>query len=193
LTKLGDLKYTNYEITNKENGMVDILDIIISRRSIKKYKSDMVERDKIDRVIKAGMYAPSGRNRQAGTIIAITNKNVRDRLSQLLAESRGVDIDPFYNAPVVLAVVVDKSVNTAIYDGACIIENMLLEAHSIGLGACWVHHAKEIFQTEFGKSIIANLGISSDIEGVGFCILGYSDMEVHGELPRKNDYVYYID
>ena len=173
--------------------MEDILDIIVSRRSIKKFKDDMVEQELIDRVIKAGTYAPSGKNRQAGTIIAITKKEVRDEFSKLLAEFRNVEIDPFYNAPVVLAVLVDKSINTAVYDGSCIMENMLLEAHSLKLGACWVHHAKEMFETDFGRFLIDTLNIEGDMEGVGFCILGYPDMEIRGELPRKDNYVYYVN
>ena len=175
------------------NRMEDILETIVSRRSVKKYKSDKVEGELVERVIKAGTYAPSGKNRQAGTIIAITNTEVRNDISKIIADFRGVDIDPFYNASVVLAVVVDKSINTAVYDGSCIIENMLLEAHSLGLGACWVHHSKEVFETDYGKRLLQNLGIDGDMEGVGFCVLGYPDIEVTGVLPRKDNYVYYVN
>jgi len=173
--------------------MEDLLDVIISRRSVKKYKDEMIDKELIDKVIKAGMYAPSGKNRQSSVIISVSKKDVRDKLSSLLAEFRGVEIDPFYGAPVVIAVLADKAVNTHLYDGSCVIENMLLEAHSLGLGACWIHHAKEVFETEFGKFLLETLGITDDLEGVGFCILGIPDMEVRGELPRKDNYVYYIN
>ena len=151
--------------------MKDILDIIVSRRSVKKYKSDMPNKDDIEKVIKAGMYAPSGRNKQASIILAITNRKVRDDLSKLLAESRGIDIDPFYGAPVILVVLADRSVSTYIYDGSVVMENMLLEAHSIGLGACWIHHAKEVFDSEYGKRLLKSLNIDGDYEGIGSCIL----------------------
>ena len=173
--------------------MEDILDIIVSRRSVKKYKSDMPNKDDIEKVIKAGMYAPSGRNKQASIILAITNRKVRDDLSKLLAESRGIDIDPFYGAPVILVVLADRSVSTYIYDGSVVMENMLLEAHSIGLGACWIHHAKEVFDSEYGKRLLKSLNIDGDYEGIGSCILGYPDIEITSPLPRKDNFVYYLD
>jgi len=172
--------------------MEDILDVIVSRRSVKKFKSDMIEQEKIDKVIKAGMYAPSGKNRQSAIILAITNKEIRDKLSELVAEQRGSDSDPFYNAPVVLAVLADKSVFTHVYDGSVVIENMLLEAHSIGLGACWIHHAKEVFETDYGKELLKSLGINGDYEGVGSCILGIPDVFPENSIPRKSNYVYYL-
>lgn len=172
---------------------MDILDTIISRRSVKKYQSKMVERELIDKVIKAGQYAPSGKNSQSAIILAITNKEIRDSISKALADFRGITSDPLYGAPVVLVVLADKSVFTHVYDGSCVMENMLLEAHSLGLGACWIHHAKEIFETNFGKELLASLGIEGEYEGVGSCILGYSDMGKLEPLPRKDNGVYYID
>ena len=173
--------------------MQDILDVIVSRRSVKKFKDKMVDKELIDKVIKAGIYAPSGKNMQSGVILAITNKDVRDKLSNIVAKFRGVSIDPFYGAPIVLVVLADKNVNTHVYDGSCIMENMLLEAHSIGLGACWIHHAKEAFETEDGKQMLNSLGIKGDYEGVGHCILGYSDIEIKNEIPRKENFVYFVD
>jgi len=173
---------------------MDILDIIVSRRSVKKFKSDMVSDELIEKVIKAGTYAPSGKNKQSPIILAITNKQIRNELSKLCASVRGIDgnIDPFYGAPVVLVVLVDKSVFTAVYDASCVIENMLLEAHSLGLGACWIHHCKEMFETEYGKNLLKSLGINGEYEGVGSCIIGYPAINIEGVLPRKDNYVYYV-
>lgn len=174
--------------------MEDILDIIVSRRSVKRFKSDMIDTESIEKVVKAGMYAPTGKNSQSPIILAITNKEVRDNLSRLLAEYRSVKIDPFYNAPVILVVLADKGVFTHTHDGSCVLENMLLEAHSIGLGACWIHHMKEIFESDYCRNLLLSLGIDSDkYEGVGSCILGYSDISHQSPLPRKENYVYYVD
>ena len=173
--------------------MNNILETIVSRRSIKKYKNTPVEKELLNKVIKAGTYAPTGKNRQSPLIIAITNTAIRNRLSIELADYRNITTDPFYGAPVILAVLADKGVFTHVYDGSCVIENMLLEAHSLGLGACWIHHAKEIFERDYGKKILARLGLSSDYEGIGFCILGHSDIEIKNEIPRKDNYVYYLD
>lgn len=173
--------------------MEDILNTIVSRRSVKKYKETMPSKEEIDKVIKAGMYAPSGKNMQAPIILAITNKQVRDDLSKILADFRGINSDPFYGAPVVLVVLADKNVSTHVYDVSVVIENMLLECHSIGLGACWIHHAKEIFETSYGKNLLKSLGIDGEYEGIGSCILGYSDVELNTPIPRKDNYVYYVD
>ena len=173
--------------------MDDILDVIVSRRSIKKYKDIMVEKKLIDKVLKAGMYAPSGKNNQSAIIVAVTNKGIRDYLSELCASVRGINSDPFYGAPVVLVVLAKKDVFTHVYDGSCVMENMLLEAHSLGLGACWIHHAKEMFETEKGKQLLSKLGIDEEYEGVGSCILGYSDVVINGELSRKENFVYFVE
>lgn len=173
--------------------MKDILDTITSRRSVKKYKSEMIDNQLIEKVVKAGTYAPTGKNAQSPIIIVITKKEVRDKISQLLAESRNSDIDPFYGAPVVLAVLAKKDVFTHVYDGSCVMQNMLLEAHSLGLGACWIHHCKEVFETEYGKDLLKSLGIEDEYEGVGHCILGHPEITPTSSLPRKDNYVYYID
>ena len=172
--------------------MEDILNAIVSRRSVRNFKIDMVEESLIEKVLTAGMYAPTGKNKQSPIILAITNKKIRDQLSHLCANIRKIDIDPFYGAPVVLVVLVDKLVNTGVYDGSCVMENMLLEAHSLGLGACWIHHAKEMFETKQGKDLLLSLGIEGDYEGVGNCILGYPKEIPQTPIIRKEKYVYYV-
>ena len=174
--------------------MNDILDVITSRRSVKSYKTDLPTKEEINKVIKAGTYAPTGRNLQSPIIVAITNKEVRDRLSYELAKTRNLnDFDPFYGAPVILVVLANKEVGTYVYDGSVVMENMLLEAHSLNLGACWIHGAKQVFETEFGKDLLLSLGISGNYEGIGHCILGYPLKKPTNTLPRKSDYVYYVD
>lgn len=172
--------------------MSDILETIVTRRSVKSFLPDTPRKEDIEKIIKAGTYAPTGKNMQSPIILAITNKEVRDNLSKTNADLRGINFDPFYGAPVVLAVLAKKSWFTYIYDGSCVMENMLLEAHSLGLGACWIHHAKQVFDTEYGKNILKNLNITEDYEGIGFCVVGYPKVKPEGTLPRKENYVYYI-
>ena len=173
--------------------MNEIERALCERRSIRSYRPDMLPEDVLERILTAGTYAPTGRNKQAPIIIAVTNKEVRDRLSRLNAAVLGMDSDPFYGAPVVLVVLAKKDVHTYLYDGSLVMGNLLLAAHSEGIGGCWIHRAKEVFETEDGKQILAALGIAGDYEGIGNCILGYCATE---ELPkaglRKQDYVYYI-
>ena len=171
--------------------MNEVIKDILERRSIRKYKDKMVEEELIDEVLKAGTYAPTGMNRQSPIIIAITNKEVRDKLSKLNAKIMGSNIDPFYGAPVVLVVLADKSYPSYIYDGSNVMENMMIAAKSLGLGTCWIHRAKEEFETEEGKEILKSLGITGDYEGIGNCILGYPEGEVEPK-ERKANYIYKI-
>ena len=173
--------------------MNEVIKNIEERRSIRKYEDKMIPKEIIEKILEAGTYAPSGMGRQSSIIIAITNKEVRDRLSKLNAQIMGVESDPFYGAPIVLVVLGKKDIPTYIYDGSLVMENLMLSANSLGIGSCWIHRAKEEFETEEGKDILRNLGINPDkYEGIGNCILGYKKEE--GTLkPRKENYVYYID
>lgn len=170
-----------------------ILDAIKTRRSIRKYKKDMIPRNVIDKIIEAGTYAATGMNRQSPVIVAVTNKEMRDRLSRLNAEIMGVDSDPFYGAPVVLIVLADKSSANYVYDGSLVMGNLMLAAHAMGIGSCWIHRAKQEFEREEGKEILKSLGIYGDYEGIGHCILGYVDGDYPEAAERKEDWVYYID
>ncbi len=173
--------------------MNEVLKNLTERRSVKKYKDTPVPHELIEKIAEAGTYAPSGLNKQASIIIAVTNKELRDRLSSLNAKVRGIETDPFYGAPVVLVVLYDKSVFTGIYDGSLVMQNLMMAAHSLGLGSCWIHRAKEVFETPEGKEILKDLGITGDYEGVGNCIVGYADGEYPKLKPRKENYVYYVD
>lgn len=107
------------------------------------------------------------------------------------AKIMGTDIDPFYGAPVVLIVLADKTVPTHVYDGALVMENLMLAAQDLGIGSCWIHRAKEEFESEEGKEILKSLGIEGDYEGIGHCILGYPAKEPKKAADRKASYIYY--
>lgn len=173
--------------------MTDLLNKIKTRRSIRKFKPDMLPREIIDQIIEAGTYAASGMNRQTPIIIAVTNKEMRNRLSKMNANIMGSEGDPFYGAPVVLIVLASKERYTYIYDGSLVMGNLMLAAHELGIGSCWIHRAKEEFESEEGKAILKELGIEGDYEGIGHCVLGYVDGEYPNILPRKENWVYYIE
>lgn len=174
--------------------MNEVMNNLLTRRSVKKYKSDPVPQDVLERIINAGTYAANGMGRQSPIILAITNKEIRDKLSRMNAAVMGrSDIDPFYGAPTVLVVLADKSIPTYIYDGSLVMGNLMNAASSEGVGSCWIHRAKEEFETEEGKALLRSLGIEGDYEGIGHCILGYADGEPKPALPRKQNFVYYIN
>ncbi len=175
--------------------MIELTSIIKLRRSIRKFKSDPVSREDIDQIIEAGIYAASGMNLQSSKIIAVTNPEFRKTITD---ENRKIGgwaegFDPFYGAPVILIVIADKNVRTAVYDGSLTLGNMMLKAHELGLGGVWIHRAKEEFDNEFGKNLIKHLGIEGDFEGIGHLAVGYIDGENPPVLARKENRVFYID
>ena len=172
--------------------MNDVLETIKSRRSIRKYKSDMVPQEKLEKIIEAGTYAATGMGKQSPIIVAVTNKELRDKLSAMNAKIMGTNTDPFYGAPVVLIVLADKSRPTYLYDGSLVMGNLMLEAEAQGIGSCWIHRAKEEFESEEGKEILKSLGIEGDYEGIGHCVLGFADGPAPKAAPRKDSYVYYV-
>lgn len=172
--------------------MSETLETIKSRRSIRKYKEDSIPEDILNKIIEAGTYAPSGMGKQSTIILAVTNKEVRDKLSKINASIMGSTNDPFYGAPVVLVVLADKSVRTHVYDGSLVMENLMLAAHDLGVGSCWIHRAKETFETEEGKELLKSLGIEGEYEGIGNCILGYPDGELPVAKQRKDNFVYWV-
>ncbi len=172
---------------------MEAIENLLTRQSIKKYKNIPVERELLEKIVEAGTYAPTGRNAQAPIILAITNRQVRDELSALNAKIMGAEgSDPFYGAPVVLVVLAAKERNTRVYDGSVVMENLMLAAHALGLGSCWIHRAKETFELPEGKALLQKLGVEGEYEGIGNCIIGYADMEPV-RRPRKENWVYYVD
>lgn len=168
---------------------------MINRRSVRKYKTDMIPRDIIERIVEAGTYAANGRGNQASIILAVTNKELRDKLSEMNRKIGGWDegFDPFYGAPVVLVVLAEKDWPTHVYDGSLVMGNLMLAAHTEGIGSCWIHRAKEEFESEEGKQILSDLGVTGEYEGIGHCILGYPDEEIEEAKPRKDDYVFWVE
>ena len=173
--------------------MNETLKVLETRRSCRSFITDkMVEEEKLEAIIKAGTYAASGMGKQSAIIVAVTNKEMREAISKENARIMGVDMDPFYGAPVILVVLANKSVATYQYDGSLVMGNLMNAAESLGVSSIWIHRAKEEFDSEFGKKILADLGIEGEYEGIGHCALGYAQSEASAAAPRKDNYVYYI-
>lgn len=173
--------------------MTETMKTILTRRSIRRYKPDLPPKAVIEEIAKAGTYAATGMGKQSPLMIAVTNKALRDKLSALNAAVMGSSNDPFYGAPVVLVVLADKSKGTYLYDGSLVMGNLMLAAHDAGLASCWIHRAKEVFESEEGKAILAELGIEGDYEGIGNCILGYADCDLPVAADRKKGYVVWAE
>ena len=173
--------------------MKSCIEIMLERRSVKKYLPDMPKREDIDKIIEAGLAAASGRNLQAPVIVAITNKEIRDRLSEANAAVMGAKADPFYGAPCVLLVLGEKIANTYVYDGSLTLGNMMLAAHELGLGSCWIHRAKEVMAKPDWQEWIKSLGLSGEYEGIGNLVVGYPDGELPAAKERREGRIVYVD
>lgn len=175
--------------------MNETINTLKSRRSCRKFKNEMIKDEDLKQIIEAGTYAPTGHGSQSPIIIAVTKKELRDKIAE---ENRKIGgwsegFDPFYGAPVILIVLADKSKPTYIYDGSLVLGNMLNAAESLGIDSIWIHRAKEEFESDFGKEILKSLNIEGDYEGIGHCAIGYRDAEKLKAAPRKDNYVYYIN
>lgn len=173
--------------------MNETLKVLETRRSCRNFDPDkMISEEDLNAIIKAGTYAPTGMGKQSPIIIAVTNKEMRDMISKENAKIMRTDSDPFYGAPVILIVLANKESRTYQYDGSLVMGNLLNAAESLGLGSIWIHRAKEEFESDFGKKILADFGIEGDYEGIGHCALGYAAEPAKAPAPRKENYVYYL-
>lgn len=167
--------------------MSETLKVLESRRSCRAYKPELIEEEKLQAIMKAGTYAATGMGKQSPIIIAVTNKEMRDKLSVMNAKimGQGEGFDPFYGAPELLIVLANKDVPTHIYDGSLVMGNLMNAAADLGVDNCWIHRAKEEFESEEGKEILKSLGIEGNYEGIGHLILGYASEPPKNAAPRK--------
>ena len=172
--------------------MAETLTTLKTRRSCRNYKPELIEEEKLNAIIEAGTYAATGMGKQSPIIIAVTDREMRDKLSKMNAAVFNMPNDPFYGAPEVLVVLADKTCPTYLYDGTLVLGNMMNAAADLGVASCWIHRAKEEFESEEGKAILKDLGIEGDYEGIGHLILGYAKTPAPKAPPRKADYVYRI-
>lgn len=175
--------------------MEQVIRAMEERRSVRQYRADLPNRADIDQIIEAGLYAASSGGRQATKIVCITNREVRDELSDLNRQIGGWEegFDPFYGAPVVLVVLGQKDSANRVYDGSLVMGNLMLAAHALGYGSCWIHRAKEEFETEQGRALLDKLGIQGEWEGIGHCVIGYPDGPVPEPAKRKAGRVYHVE
>ena len=153
--------------------MSDVLNKMKSRRSIRKFKPDMVPQEILDQIIEAGLYAASGMGQQSPIIIQVTKKELRDEISKMNCEIGGwkEGFDPFYGAPAMLIV---------------------LAKHELGIGSCWIHRAKEEFESDWGRNLLRSLGVNGDYEGIGHCALGYADGDYPAAPARNEGRIFYV-
>ena len=172
--------------------MAETLTTLKTRRSCRAYKPELIEEEKLNAILEAGTYAATGMGKQSPIILAVTDRALRDRLSKMNAAVMGTDMDPFYGAPEVVIVLANKDIPTYLYDGSLVMGNMMNAAADLGVASCWIHRAKEEFESAEGKAILKDLGIEGNYEGIGHLILGYAAKPENAPAPRKADYIYRV-
>lgn len=150
---------------------------LLTRRSVRKYKDGQITDAELDQVLQAGLYAPTAKNNQKPVMVAVRDKETRDKLSKANAAIMGVETDPFYGAPCVIVVLADPAFPTWIDDGSLVMGNLLNAAHALGLGSCWINRAREYYDTAEGKELLKKWGVPESYRGIGNVILGYPDEE----------------
>ncbi len=171
---------------------MDALETLLTRRSCREYLDKPIEEDVLNAIIEAGLYAPTGAGRQPWKLVVVEDRATRDKLSRIndeiltaTAGDKRRPGDPFYGAPVVIVVLCETERSTAVEDGALVIGNMLLAAHAQGVAGCWIHRARETFETEEGQELLKQWGITGNYIGVGNCILGYAANGLPEAAPRR--------
>ena len=166
--------------------MNEAIRTLLERRSIRAYTEQQVPDGLLDAVLEAGLYAASGMNTQGVRLVAVRDRETRDLLSKLNAAVMGTDRDPFYGAPCVVVVLADPEIYGGwVEDGALALGNMMNAAHALGLGSCWIHRARQVFDSPEGKALLKKWGLPEHLQGVGNCILGYPACAHPNPAPRK--------
>ena len=175
--------------------MNEVLKAMKERRSIRAFQPTMPPKADLEQIIEAGLYAPSGKGEQAAIIVAVTNQDLRDKLAAANAKIGGwkEGFDPFYGAPAVLVVLGRKDWFTHVYDGSLVMGNLMLAAHSLGLGSIWIHRAKQEFEQPEYQQLLKDLGVEGEWEGLGHCAVGYVSGKVPAPAPRKDGRVFWVE
>jgi nitroreductase len=169
--------------------MNETIKTLLERRSIRTFKPEQIREDELNAILEAGMYAPSGANQQSALFVVVQDKETLRKLSVMNAAVWGKDIDPYYGAPTVILVFADRSKVTPVEDASLALGNMFNAAASLGIGSCWIHRVRQMFETGEGKDLLRKWGVIGDYVGVGSCILGYPECEHPKAAPRKGNFV----
>ena len=170
-----------------------IIQSLCERRSVRSYQYKQVEETALAEILKAGTYAPTGRGKQSPIMVVVQDSETREKLRRMNAKIMGCgDTDPFYGAPTIVVVLADRSIPTHFEDGCLVMGNLMNAAHAVGVDSCWIHRAREEFDSEEGKNLLASWGIQGDYVGIGHCALGYGDCEIPKAAPRKETYIYRV-
>ena len=167
---------------------------LLQRRSIRRYEDRPVPDELLDAILEAGIHAPSGMNTQGVRLVAVRDPETVALMSKLNAAVMGATHDPFYGAKCVVVVLADPEIYGGwVEDGALAMGNLMNAAHALGLGSCWIHRARQVFDAPEGKALLRKWGLPEHLRGVGNYILGYPACDHPDPAPRKEGRIVKID
>ncbi len=167
-----------------------ILDSLKTRRSVRSFSSKEIEQEKLDAIMEAASYAPTGMGSQSPVIVLVKTKELVEKISKMNAKVMGRDTDPFYGAPAVAIVFGNKAASPTWFEDACLVSgNLLNAAHAVGVDSCFIYRAKEVFASEEGLALLKEWGLNENYVGVANCILGYGEGPAPEPKARKTDYI----
>ena len=182
-------RYNIKKTWEAETMMNETIKTLLERRSIRGYKKDLVPAEILDQILEAGEYAPSGMGMQGTMMVVTQNAELVAKLSQMNADVMGSGADPFYGAPTVIIVFADSEMGTCVENGSLVMGNLMNAAHALGVDSCWIHRAREVFDSPEGKALKAQWGVPESYVGIGHCVLGYRSGEYPEAKARKAGFV----
>ena len=166
----------------------EVIKALTSRRSVRKFKEQQITDEELNQVLEAGKYAPTGKGTQSPLLVAVQNKEDIALINQLSSGIMGRPGLAYYGAPtIILVFYTELAVNDyiGVLDASAACTNMLNAAYSLGLGSCWIHRCKEVFETSEGKALLKKWNINEKVVGVASIALGYPDMEPVARVRRE--------
>lgn len=162
-----------------------VIENILTRRSIRAFSEKDIKRDELEEILKAGLYAPSGMNRQTWQFTAIMNRDKIQALAKLIEGKLSRAGYNFYNPSVIVLVSNEKTSLWGKEDSACALENMFLAAHSLGIGSVWINQLKDICDDAEIRSYLQEVGVPDDHIVYGVAALGYAVKEPKQDVVKK--------
>jgi nitroreductase len=165
----------------------EAIEVLMNRRSVRKFKPQQITDEELKTVLEAGTYAPTAKGEQRPWIVAVQDKATRDALAELNTKIAGRPVDCYYGAPTLIFVLAPAD-EFGPLDASAVETNMLNAAYACGLGSCWIHRANKMFKTLEGKEYLRKWGLDENLDGWCSIALGYADMEAPPPKARKENY-----
>ncbi|GHT71091.1 diguanylate cyclase [Spirochaetia bacterium] len=174
----------------------EALEVLKNRRAIRKFKPEQVTKEDLDAVLEAGTFAATAGGKQAPVIVAVQDPDtvallniMNAKISNSVRKPTEQIKDPYYGAPTILLVIEPENVMVPDLDCAVVGGNLLNAAYAVGLGSCWIHRSKEMFNTAEGRELLKKWGLPETMRSVCSIALGYPSGPHPKAAPRKADYI----